>query len=239
MMERRKVLQASVAACTFALITPGGLVHAQSPDGKSSARHEVLAARHVDDAVDVVHKIKAEPKMRTLLQHAKGIFIIPHYGRAAIGVGGSGGAGTLLVKHPDGTWSDPAFYDLGGINIGLQAGVEGGPVAMVLNNEKAVDKFMQKNNFSLGADAGITVVNWTKVAQGTAGKADVAAWSSTKGLFGNVASINVTDIRFNHTLGDAYYGRATTPDDIVHGKAGNAQADPLRQALSSISSAKK
>lgn len=87
------------------------------------------------------------------MQQAKGVFIVPTYGRVALGVGGSGGAGVLLVKRDDGTWSDPAFYNIGGISVGVQAGAEGGPIAMVLNNEKGVSRFMQKNNFSLSADA--------------------------------------------------------------------------------------
>jgi hypothetical protein len=52
----------------------------------------------------------------------------------------------------------------------------------VLVNAKAVASFRNKNNFSLSADAGLTVVDWNKYAQGTVGKSDVVAWSGTKGL---------------------------------------------------------
>ncbi|MYM76313.1 hypothetical protein GTP56_29650, partial [Duganella sp. FT134W] len=117
----------------------------------------------VTDAMRVVRQLEAEPRMKQLLQQAKGVLIVPAYGRAALGVGAHGGAGLLLLKRADGSWSGPAFYDLGGLTVGLQAGAEGGALAMVLNNDKAVGEFMKKNNFSLSAAAGLTVFNWSKL----------------------------------------------------------------------------
>ncbi|QGZ37960.1 lipid-binding SYLF domain-containing protein [Pseudoduganella flava] len=198
-----------------------------SAGGKQGA----TASRHVTDAVAVARKLEGEERMRTLLHDAKGVFIIPKYGRAALGVGGSGGAGVLLVHRPDGAWSDPVFYNTGGLSIGLQAGVQGGALALVLNNEKAVNEFLKKNNFSLNAKAGLTVVNWSKMAQGSAGAGDVLAWSDTKGLFGDVLTLEVNDIRFNQQLTNAYYGRTLSASDVVAGKTSNPQAEPLVQAV--------
>src|SRR4051812_38944184 len=42
-------------------------------------------------------------------------------------------------------------YDIGGVSIGLEAGGEGGAMALVLNNQKAMTSFMQDNKFSLNA----------------------------------------------------------------------------------------
>ncbi|MGZ3241976.1 MAG: lipid-binding SYLF domain-containing protein, partial [Burkholderiaceae bacterium] len=194
------------------------------------------ATKHVNDAVTVVHRMEAEPRMNNLMQQAKGVFIVPSYGRAALGVGGRGGAGVLLVKRDDGTWSDPAFYNIGGISVGIQAGVEGGPIALILNNDKAVNSFMQKKNkFSLSADAGLTVVNWAKVAQGTVGTGDVVVWAGTKGLFGNVATLSVNDIRFNQNETTAYYHQTLTASDVISGKVKNPQADTLKEALATTS----
>lgn len=58
----------------------------------------------------------------------------------------------------------------------------------MLNNEKAVERFKRKNNFALSADAGLTVVNWAKIAHGSVGAGDVVAWTGTAGLLGNVAT---------------------------------------------------
>ena len=106
---------------------------------------------------------------------------------------------------------------------------------MVLNNDKAVNRFMQRNNFSLSADSGITVVNWAKVAEGSTGPGDVVAWSGTKGLFGDVVTVGLNDIRLNENLTNAYYNRMLSAKDVITGKVKNPQADALRQELASIS----
>lgn len=200
-----------------------------------AAKPAQSATRRVSDALGVVRQLEAEPHMKRLLQQAKGVLIVPSYGRAALGVGAHGGAGLLLLKRADGAWSGPAFYDLGGLTLGLQAGAEGGAIAMVLNNDKAVNEFMKKNNFSLSAEAGLTVVNWSRLAQGSAGTGDVVAWSGTKGLFGDAVAVGVNDIRFNQALTNAYYGRTLSPRDIADGSVSNPQAQPLQQALGQAS----
>ena len=100
-----------VAACALALMSAGGLAAAQdaypdatgAPPGKDAKGPEATAVKHVNDAVAVAQKMLEEPRMKELLQQAKGVFIVPTYGRAALGVGASGGAGVLLIKRADGT----------------------------------------------------------------------------------------------------------------------------------------
>lgn len=215
---------------------PSASVPIPSLEGKRSP--DVTATKHVDDALAVVKQMESDATMRKLMQEASGIFIVPTYGRAALGIGAHGGAGVLLIKKASGNWTDPIFYNIGGINIGAQAGAQAGAVAFILNNEKAVQRFTNKNNFSLSADAGITVINWAKVAEGSTGPGDATAWAATKGLFGNVATIGVNDIRFNQRLTNAYYKqtRNVSSADIINGKLTNAAADNLRQALATISS---
>lgn len=200
-----------------------------------AAKPAQSANQRVSDAMNVVRQLEQEPRMKQLLQQAKGVLIVPKYGRAALGVGAQGGAGLLLLKRADGGWSGPAFYDLGGLSVGLQAGAEGGPIAMVLNNDKAVSEFMKKNNFALSAEAGITVITWSKLAQGTAGTGDVVAWSGAKGLFGDAVTVGLNDIRFNQSLTNAYYGRTLSPKDVADGSVSNPQAQPLQQALGQAS----
>ncbi|MDL2356122.1 MAG: lipid-binding SYLF domain-containing protein [Pseudomonadota bacterium] len=234
-MNDRRVL---VTACIFALMSASGLAGAQAGQAAvattaPASKQEATADKHVNDAVAVAQRMLAEPRMKELLQQAKGVFIVPTYGRAALGVGASGGAGVLVVKRADGSWSDPAFYNIGGINVGAQIGAEGGAIAMVLNNEKAVNKFMQNNTFALNAAAGLTIVNWAKIAQGSLGDGDIVAWAGTKGLYGNLVAVGVSDIRYNQKLTNAYYHQTVSASDAVAGKYSNAQAEPLKQALAS------
>lgn len=141
----------------------------------------------------------------------------------------------LVLKQADGTWSSPAFYNLGGLSDGLQVGAAAGPTALVLNIYKAVDDFMKRNNLSLIAEARLTVVNWAKLAQRSVGNGDVIAWTNIKRLFGDVVTVGVNDNRFNRTLTNAYYGRTITPRDVATGAVKNDQAQALQQALATAS----
>jgi lipid-binding SYLF domain-containing protein len=177
-----------------------------------------------------------ESGMANLLGQALGIYIVPSYGRAALGVGAAGGSGVLVTKRADGSWGNPAFFNTGALSIGLQAGAEGGPIAFVLMNPKAVDSFRKKNNFSISADAGLTVVNFARVASGTV-SGDVIAWSGNKGMFANAATIALNDVRFNPRLTEAYYGKPTTALQALDSTEANPHADTLRKALASAPTA--
>ncbi|MES2757903.1 MAG: lipid-binding SYLF domain-containing protein [Pseudomonadota bacterium] len=229
------------AACALALMAASGLASAQAvlerragdppAAAGTDARQETAAIKHVTDAAAVVQKMLPEPRMRELLQQAKGVFLVPRYGRAALGVGASGGTGVLLIRRADGAWSDPAFYNIGGLSAGAQIGAEAGAIALVLNNEKAVNRFMLKNQFSLNAAAGLTLVNWSKIAQGSVGDGDVVVWSGTKGLYGSLVSVGVNDIRFSENLTNAYYRQKVAVADVQAGKFSNPHADSLKQSL--------
>ena len=220
----------AAASCLFMLLASGAAV-AQSDSKQSSApdlasKAMESATKRVDAAIPVVHQLQTDARMQPLLQQAKGMLIVPSYGRAALGVGAQGGGGLLLVRRPDGSWGGPAFYNLGGLTLGLQAGAEGGPLVMVLNNDKAINAVMKKNNFSLNAAAGLTVINWSKMAQGTVG-------------IGDVVAVGLSDIRYNQHLTNAFYGRSLSPKDFAAGNIEDPHALPLQQALSEASAMPK
>lgn len=216
-------------AGTAAMAQVGSAKQAATP-GTARHREEARdATEHVNRAVQVVHRMQANPDMRALLQRAKGVFVVPRYGEAALGVGARGGAGVLLVKSGN-TWSHPAFYNMGGISVGLQAGAQAGAIALVLNDQKALNSFMQNNKFSLGADADLTLVDWSKKGAGSAGWSNITAWSDTEGLFGG-AAINISDVDFDEDETAGYYGRQVAARDVLSGKVIDPQADALRHAL--------
>lgn len=185
----------------------------------------------INNATEVVKQMESDPQVRKLLQQAKGVFIIPQYGRGGLGIAARGGEGVFLANN-NGKWSSPVFYNLGGISVGAQAGAEVGSVAMMLMNEKAVKNFHQENKFSLTADAGLTIVNYTAKARASAGRGDVVVWSDTKGAFADVA-IGVTDIHFDDDENKAFYKSEVAAKDIISGKVKSAQASTLTQELSS------
>ncbi|HEU4604414.1 MAG TPA: lipid-binding SYLF domain-containing protein [Steroidobacteraceae bacterium] len=191
------------------------------------------AQQQVSESTQVVSQMKRDPKLVKLLQRAQGVFIMPDFGKGAAVVGARGGQGILLVRSATG-WQGPLFYDFGGVSVGAQAGGAAGAVAMLLMTDKAVNSFKNnQNNWSLNANAGLTVVNYSSDAQASAGKGgDVIVWSDTEGLFAG-ASIGVSDIRRDDEAIRAYYKQAATPQQIFSGTVKTPHADALKDELPS------
>ena len=207
---------------------------AMSKDARDEAHG---AARDVQSATQVIQRMEARSDLADLLQHAKGAFVVPRFGRAALGIGGQGGVG-LLLAHNGATWSNPAFYNFGGITAGVQAGVEGGAMVLVLNTDNALNRFLQNNDWSLDANAGLTVANWSKEGQTNIGKGDVTLWSDAKGLYGAL-NVGIMDIKYDADQTSAYYGQRVAARDVVQSRAtlhGTTQLDALKQALASAGS---
>jgi SH3 domain-containing YSC84-like protein 1 len=193
-------------------------------------QHSAPGQDRINDAVRIVEQMKRDPHLGRLLEQSHGVFIVPHYAKAALVVGGQGGGG-LLLKRNQNQWSDPAFYNIGGGSIGLQAGGEGGAIAMLLMTQKAIDKFENTNStWSLGASAGLTVVTYSAKARGETGNGDVVLWSDTNGLFGGL-NVNVVDIAPDTGLDHKYYGAKVDQREILSGSIQSPNADALRQAL--------
>ncbi len=190
------------------------------------------AHEEIAKGVQVVQTMKADPKVAEALARARGVFIMPTYGRGALGVGVQGGEGVLLVRQGEKRFSGPVFYNMGGISLGLQAGASGGQVAFLLMTDKAVSEFASGKKFSLSADAGLTVVNWSRRAQVSGGKVqDVIVWSNAKGAYAG-ASVGVTDVMLDGEANRAYYRRQDlTPRQIIDGQIENPNNNTLGMVL--------
>jgi len=220
---------AAAAACwVFA-----GSALAQSNNSNAANSDAASRAQHtVDASATAIQQMQSNSEFQNLLKQAKGIFIVPELAKGAVVVGGSGGTGALLV-HNNGRWTDPAFFTIGSISIGAQAGGKAGPVTFFLMTDKAVAAFTQHNNFSFNGNAGLTIVNWSPTAQGSVGKGDIVVWSGESGLFAGL-SISGSDIVADTAEDQAYYkndqvGTKQIIDNQIH----NAQAEKLVTKLPS------
>lgn len=189
------------------------------------------ALQQVNEAVQVVQRMKADPRMAGELSRAKGVFIVPDYGRGALGVGLQAGQGVLVRRTGD-TFSNPVFYNLGGVSIGAQAGAAGGEIAMLLMTDKALREFESGRQFSINADADLTIVDWSKRAHASTGKVqDVIVWSSAEGVFAG-ASVGISDVMLDREANRAYYGReGLTPQQILQGQVQNPRHNVLGKVL--------
>lgn len=184
----------------------------------------------VIEAATVVEEMQEDADLRQLLDEARGVFIIPDYAMAALVVGASGGEGVLLAK-TGGTWSNPAFYDVGGISAGFQAGASAGDIAMILMSQQAVNSFLGQNQFALNADAGFSIIDWSARARAQIGRGeDIVLWTDTEGLLAEI-SIGINDIVFDEEETAEYYGEAATAAAVLAGEVTNPHPELLQQAL--------
>jgi predicted outer membrane protein/lipid-binding SYLF domain-containing protein len=160
-----------------------GSVH-QNGVTTGNAQNAALSSAQnlVDESVKVVKRMEDDSQLADAMKRAKGIYIVPEFGRGAVVVGARGGAGVVTVRK-DGKWSDPAFYDFGAISVGPQVGGSGGAVAFLLMSQGAVDAFKGGNKFSLNAGAGLSIVNYSADGQASWGKGDIVMWSNTSGAY--------------------------------------------------------
>lgn len=232
-------IAAAIAAVGMMCAIPAvAAQHDGSMSSTSSSSHsdDVQSAQdRVSDAVGLVQRMKQDPALAAVLQQAKGVFIVPHYGKGGLIVGGQGGGGVVLVRR-ESSWSSPAFYSIAGGSIGAQAGGEGGAIAMILMSQKAVDRFQNSaRGWTLNGTAGLTVVNWSgKTQANTAynGRDDVILWTNTSGLYGGL-TVGVKHISSDTGMDRAYYQRPVTSAEILAGNVSNPSADTLRNALAS------
>ena len=171
--------------------------------------------------------------VRDLLRTAKGVFIGPQVLKGAFVLGASGGSGVFLARQEKtNKWSQPAFYTIGGVSFGLQAGGEASEVVLLMMSERGVAA-MLGNNVKLGADASIAV---GPVGAGAGGataalSADIISFSRAQGLYGGI-SVDGSVIAVRDGWNSAYYGKSVTPTDIlVQGTVSNPHAAPLIAAV--------
>lgn len=189
------------------------------------------AIEQVQGAAEVLGKMKQDPGTEALLERAQGLFILPQYGRGAAVVGARGGEGVLVIRNED-DWAGPAFYDYGGLSVGAQAGGKGGSIVMILMTEEAVEGFKGDTDFSVTADAGLTIAEYSEQAQASLPNNDVVVWSDTEGLFAG-AAIGMTGIRRDADDNRAYYDKAASVDQIFMGSVTNPHSQELHEELPS------
>jgi lipid-binding SYLF domain-containing protein len=177
----------------------------------------------VDGAMEVLDDLASVPEKRIppkLLQDASAVIVAPDVVKAGFVVGARHGHGVLLVRQKGG-WSDPVFVNITGGSFGLQAGVSATDLFLVIRNGRSLDRiFKGSGKLALGADATVAtgpVGREASAATDAQLKAEILAYSRTRGLFGGVA-LDGDTIVVDHGANERYYGkRKVTVADIVGG----------------------
>ncbi|MCX5827011.1 MAG: lipid-binding SYLF domain-containing protein [Deltaproteobacteria bacterium] len=166
---------------------------------------------------------------RDLLKKARGIFICPQMLRGAFVIGASGGTGIFVAKEPQtDTWLGPAFYTIGEVSFGFQAGGDASEIIMLAMTERGANA-MLSSGVKLGADVSVAVgpVGAGADASTANFSVDILTFARSKGLYGGV-SLKGAVIKIREGLNNAYYGQTASPTDIlVRKNVNNPQAKGL------------
>ena len=148
--------------------------------------HRVQAATEI---LNDLQRIPEQAIPPNLLNSADAVAVIPNVVKGGLIVSGSYGRGVLMVRHQDGSWSNPALIRLGNLGIGFQAGVQGADLVLVFKNRQGVDN-IASGKFTLGGSSSASAgpVGRTAVAM-TDGefKAEIYSYARSRGLFLGVA----------------------------------------------------
>lgn len=219
---------ALLCAVIFTVVLTAALSQA---DPKGMAEAEAL----VDKSAAVVSSFAADPNLdwfRKNVHRAQAVLIIPQNLKGAFLVGGAGGSGVLLARDVStGQWSYPAFYTLGSLSIGLQAGAESSEMILMVMTERGMES-MLTSSFKLGAD--VTMAAGPVGVGAKAKTADIVSYARAKGAFAGV-SLDGAVVKTRDALNHAYYDKEVSPTDIlIRREAANNHADQLRAAVKAV-----
>ncbi len=221
----RKRMSALIAAAL--LVIAGAAAAARA--GEPAAEAKDLVQRSAAVLGDFL-KDKNFEWMQQHLKDAKAVVIFPRVIKAGFFWGGSGGNGVLSVRdEKTGAWSQPAFYSIGSLSWGLQAGGEDAEVIMLAMNRRAVDS-LYASSFKFGGDIAVAAgphgVGAKRVLT-----ADFLSFTRAKGLYAGI-DLEGSGVQVRDDLNNAYYGKEVRPVQIVTEHAvTNAASEKLLEAL--------
>jgi lipid-binding SYLF domain-containing protein len=200
--------------------------------GSTAARADSKTDRRLEESRKVLESftnLEEQAVPPWLLDRAYGIVVVPNVIKAALMVGGRGGAGVMAVRNLDGSWSNPVFVTLGGGSFGFQWGVQSTDLVLVLMSRKSVEG-ISGGKFTLGADASVAAgpLGRSTAAQTDATfRAQILSYSRSEGVFLGVAldgSVISVDDRSNAS---AYGVSDILASQILEGRI--ATAPPAAQ----------
>ncbi|MGH7333008.1 MAG: lipid-binding SYLF domain-containing protein [Candidatus Rokuibacteriota bacterium] len=169
-----------------------------------------------------------------LLKRCQGLFLAPQVLRAAFFIGAAGGSGAFLAYDDKaGRWAGPAFYTLGELSFGVQAGGDAAEVAFLAMTERGV-KAMLSSSIKLGGDASIAAGPFGIGASAATANlsVDMLSFSRAKGLYGGI-SLQGAAVTVRGALNRAFYSRDVTPTDIlIRHDVSNPRSTPLIRSVS-------
>jgi len=199
----------------------------------------------LDHAGRVLHEIMSAPDKgipEEVLDHAKCIAVVPHMLKGGFVFGAENGRGVATCRTANG-WSAPAFFTITGGSWGLQIGVEGVDLVMIIQNERGM-RHLIDSHFQLGADASAAAGPVGRHASADTDwklETEVLTYSRARGAFAGL-TLTGAGIRRDDDSTEAIYGHNISTRRILGGDIAvpdsaasflNAVRDAKAQAIAS------
>src|ERR1700723_3059362 len=187
-------------------------------------------------SVDVLQSIMSTPDKgipEEVLSGAKCVVIVPNMIKGGFIFGAKHGRGVASCRTSEG-WSAPAFVSVGGGSWGLQIGVEGVDLVMLVMNDHGFQHLLS-SKFQIGGDASASAgpvglhasadTDWKL-------KSEILTYSRSKGLFAGL-SLEGAVVEQDNDSTHAIYGKHMMFRNILSGKASTpARGDAFVKAVS-------
>jgi SH3 domain-containing YSC84-like protein 1 len=199
-----------------------------------SAREDTVD--RLQKSVDVVQAIMSTPDKgipEEVLSNAKCILVVPDLIKGGFIFGGKHGRGVASCRTADG-WSAPAFISVGGGSWGLQIGVEGVDLVMLVMNDQGFQHLLS-SKFQLTGEGSVAAGPVGRHASaGTDWKMNtqVLTYSRSRGVFAGM-TLEGAVVQQDDDSTRAIYGKHMMFRDILSGKASTPKsADAFIKAVS-------
>jgi SH3 domain-containing YSC84-like protein 1 len=192
----------------------------------------------MDHAGAVLHEIMGAPDRgipEEVLEHAKCVAVVPNLLKGGFVFGAENGRGVATCRTASG-WSAPAFFTITGGSWGLQIGVEGVDLVMIIQNDRGMRRLIG-SKFQLGADASAAAgpvgrhasadTNWKM-------DTEILTYSRAHGVFAGL-TLTGAAIRRDDDSTEAIYGHEVSTRRILEGReavpaSANAFLNAVRDA---------
>jgi lipid-binding SYLF domain-containing protein len=134
------------------LVTTGVAIVALATSITSFAATETQINSQVSETLLKFDAIN--PAHKALGDKAAGVLVFPRVTKGGVGVAGEFGEGALQVNG-----KTVGYYSVGSASVGLTLGVAKSSEIIMFMTQDSLDKFTSGKGWSIGADAGITVIS--------------------------------------------------------------------------------
>ncbi len=198
-----------------------------------SAREDSID--RLQNAGKVLNEIMSAPDKgipEEVIDHAKCIAVVPHMIKGGLVFGAEHGRGVATCRTANG-WSAPSFFAITGGSWGLQIGLEGVDLVMIIQNDTGMQRLIT-SNFQLGADA--------SAAAGPVGRhasadtdwklnVEMLTYSRAKGAFAGLTLEGAKIGRDDDSMHAIYGGHVSTRAALTGKVAIPAAAQPFLTAV--------